>query len=60
LKDKSANKEKKGQDDSEWGGLHEKIYCPNEYNSFSNINVDNYVKNYYSLLLSEENLPVLL
>jgi hypothetical protein len=45
LKEKSVNKEKKGQDDSDWREIYEKIYCPSEYHSFSNyINVDNYVK----------------
>jgi hypothetical protein len=44
LKDKSANKEKRSQNDSEWRGLCDKLYCPSEYHSFSIFNVDNYVK----------------
>jgi hypothetical protein len=45
LKEKSVTEEKKGQDDSEWKGLHKQIHFPKEFHSFSNyINVDNYIK----------------
>jgi hypothetical protein len=57
LKEKSVNKEKNSQDDTEWKGLHGKMYCPTEHtsNRFRNyINVDYYVKKLLFLVLKSE------